>query len=394
MQSAHWWRWRQHLGLDLPRLGGRPIWIHACSVGEVASVAPLVRALLARRLPVHISTVTATGMQHALRLFGDTVSAGYLPWDLPGAMARLVEGLNPRVLLLTETEFWPGMLAACKRRNVPVIGINTRISDRSFPRYLASRWLWRRWLAGIAFFCAQSELDGQRLAAIGVDAGRILYLGNLKYAISPPLVDATKLRCRLDAGGSRPILIAASTHAGEDEILLDLLPGWRRLRPGLLLVLVPRHPERFAAVAEAVEQRGLHLARWSQDAPANADVVLIDAMGLLAQLYAIADLAFIGGSLVPFGGHNPLEAAVCGRGVITGPHIMNFRGIMAGMEQSGAAIVAGDRNAFDAAVRRLLSRPQELSQLHRAAAALMQNQAGVLNRVLAALSPYLEVDAA
>ena len=382
-------KWRQHLALALPERRPGCVWVHACSMGEINSVAPLVESLLADGQAVHLSVVTRTGYQQARRLFADAVSLSYLPWDLPGTMRRLVRRLSPGLLLLTETEFWPGMLAACRRAGVPIVGINTRISDRSFPRYRATRHLWRRWLEPVQLFLAQSELDAARLAELGVETSRIRSVGNLKFAIRPPEVDAETLRRRVDATATRPILLIASTHEGEEEKLLPLVPGWRRLAPDLLIAFVPRHPERFDAVAGIIRDAGLSLARWSRPGDGAADAVMVDAMGVLGSLYAIADLVIIGGSLVPVGGHNPLEAAICGRGVVTGPHVENFRDVMLQMQAAGGAVIAEDASALDAIVRRFLSHPEELKQMHARASAFMADKAAVLARMREALAPYL-----
>jgi 3-deoxy-D-manno-octulosonic-acid transferase len=171
---------------------------------------------------IHLSVVTATGFSHANRQLGNDISISYLPWDLPGAMSRFIHRLQPALLLLTETEFWPGKLSACHKHQVPVVGINTRISDRSFPRYQASRFLWRRWLSPVSLFLAQSRQDAERLIAIGVPAEKIQTVGNLKYAVSAPILDAEKLRRKLDASGRRPVLLVASSHEGEDALILDM----------------------------------------------------------------------------------------------------------------------------------------------------------------------------
>jgi len=389
MNHPHASKWRQHLTLDLPSPQSGCVWIHACSVGEVASIAPLAKALLARGAPVHLTVVTRTGHAHARALFGTGVGLSWLPWDIPGLMARFVRHLAPRLFLLAETEFWPGMLAACHKAGVPVVGVNTRISDRSFPRYRATRRLWQHWLQPVSLFLAQSETDAERLRAMGVNTARIQVSGNLKYAVAPPDVDASALRRQLDDTLARPILLAASTHEGEETALLDMWPAWRHIRPDLLLALVPRHPERFDAVARMVETRGLTLARWSATERPAADVALVDAMGVLAGLYTIADLAFIGGSLVNVGGHNPLEAAICGRGVVTGPHVQNFRAVMRDMTRAGAAIVTKDENDLDAAVRRLLTHPEELARLNTHAASFMRDKSAVLARTMEAIEPYL-----
>lgn len=380
---------QQHLTLSLPTVKPASIWVHACSVGEVASVIPLIEQLLEQTYSVHLSVVTATGFAFAQQKLGERVSVSFLPWDLPGLMRRWVKHVQPSVLLLTETEFWPGMLNACKRFKIPVIGINTRISDRSFPRYHASRWLWRKWLKSVNLFLAQSEVDAQRLQQMGISSDRVEAVGNLKYAASAPNVDACLLRRQLDPGGNRPILVLASTHDDEEMRVLRMLPLWQQICSDLLLVVVPRHPQRFDAVADQMLQEGVAIRRWSEMNKTSTDVVLIDAMGILQQFYTIADIVVIGGSLVDVGGHNPLEAAVCGRGVITGPHVQNFRQVMQDMSRLGAAVVCQSDAELLQAVQRMLTHSDELKQMHEKAAAMMLDQQQVLHRVLDKITPWL-----
>ncbi|MDT8375318.1 MAG: 3-deoxy-D-manno-octulosonic acid transferase [Mariprofundaceae bacterium] len=387
-------KWKQHMALALPPAHASGcIWIHACSVGEVASIAPLVTRLLEYHHPIHLTVVTKTGMGHAKRVFGESIHISYLPWDLPGRIARLIDHIKPGLFLMTETEFWPGMLNACRKRNIPVIGINTRISDRSFPRYRATKWLWKRWLRPVQLFLAQGEIDARRLSELGIETDRIRPVGNLKYAITPPEVDAGRIRAMVDPSGERPILLAASTHRDEEKQLLSMWPLWREAVPELMLILVPRHPERFDPVAAEIESTGLNFSRWSElgsEAEQHPEsIILIDAMGLLQKLYTITDIAFIGGSLVPTGGHNPLEAAICGRGVVTGPHVQNFREIMNEMRAAHAAIVCKDALEVEHAVLRLLQHPDELRQLHAKATLYMNEKSSVLDRVMHALQPWL-----
>ena len=387
-------KWRQHLSLQLPQARPGSIWVHACSVGEVGSVVPLIRSLLDQGYPIHLSVVTATGYAHAQRLLADRISISFLPWDLPFTMRRMIRALTPAMLLLAETEFWPGMLAACRSAQIPVIGINTRISDRSFPRYHATRWIWKRWLAPVSLFLPQSETDAARLIDMGVAAEHVRVTGNLKYAIEPPAADSTALRQCIDPDGSRPILLIASTHSGEDAQLLAMIPAWRRICPDLLTVIVPRHPERFDQVAGLIHDQGHTLLRWSQrnEQPVGThrpDIVLIDAMGVLTDLYTIADLVIIAGSLADIGGHNPLEAAICGRGVITGPYVQNFREIMETMQREEAAIVCADGHEMEAAIGRLLGHPDELKRLHGQASLFIQDRSHVLERILTAIEPWL-----
>lgn len=384
-------RWRQHLTLDLPLSGNRPVWVHACSVGEVSSVAPLIESILEMGHRIHLTVITDTGYAQAERLFGERISMAYLPWDIPGLMGRMIGRLDPKLLLLAETEFWPGMLRACRRFGIPVIGINTRISDRSFPRYRLTRRFWKRWLSGVVLFLAQSRTDAERLGDMGIDDARIRCVGHLKYAVNPPQVDSEKLRLRVEATGSRPLLLAGSTHDNEEALLAGMLAGWKRLVPDLLLVLVPRHPQRFSSVTETLAGMGLRTIRWSEGPAAQGDeTVVVDEMGVLTKLYCIADIVFIGGSLIPHGGQNPLEAAVCGRGVITGPHTHNFTGIMQDMRQANAAVQCKDAVEVDAAVQRFLRHPDELRALHAHAAAFMQDRADVAARMLRAIDPWLK----
>jgi 3-deoxy-D-manno-octulosonic-acid transferase len=387
-------KWKQHMALALPpsHTAGC-IWIHACSVGEVASVAPLVTHLLECHHPIHLTVVTKTGMQHAKRVFGETIHISYLPWDLPGRVARLIDHIKPKLFLLTETEFWPGMLNACRKREIPVIGINTRISDRSFPRYRATKWLWKRWLQPVQLFLAQSSVDAARLSMLGIDDERIEPVGNLKYAIAPPEVDAGRIREMIDPSGERPILLAASTHHDEEKQILSMWPLWKDIVPDLILILVPRHPERFDSVAEQIEATGAGFGRWSElstrPEQRPESIILVDSMGVLQKLFTIADIAFIGGSLASTGGHNPLEAAICGRGVVTGPHVQNFREIMNEMQTAHAAIVCRDALEVEHAVLRLLQHPDELRQLHAKATLYMNEKSSVLDRVLHAIQPWL-----
>jgi 3-deoxy-D-manno-octulosonic-acid transferase len=387
-------KWKQHMALALPspHIAGC-IWIHACSVGEVASIAPLVTRLLEDHYPIHLTVVTKTGMGHAKRLFGETIHISYLPWDLPGRVAKLIDHIKPKLFLLTETEFWPGMLNACRKREIPVIGINTRISDRSFPRYRATKWLWKRWLQPVQLFLAQSDVDAARLSELGINNERIEPVGNLKYAITPPKVDAGQIREMTDPSGERPILLAASTHHDEEKQILSMWPLWREVVPDLMLILVPRHPERFDSVAEQIALTGASFSRWSElnsESGQNPEsIILVDTMGLLQKLYTVTDIAFIGGSLVPTGGHNPLEAAICGRGVVTGPHVQNFREIMNEMQTAHAAIVCKDALDVEHAVLRLLKHPDELRQLHAKATVYMNEKSSVLDRVLDAIQPWL-----
>lgn len=382
-------KWKQHLTFQLPKVESSPVWVHACSMGEVSSVAPLILRIVNHQHHVHLTVVTRTGFAHAKRLFGDSITVSWLPWDLPFLMPRFIKHLQPSLLILCETEFWPGMLKACKKHHIPIVGINTRISDRSFPKYHATRFFWKRWLGAVNLFLAQSQTDAQRLQQIGITPSKIKAVGNLKFAVQAPEVDANQIRQMLDPTTQRPILIIASTHDNEEAQILSLLPQWQRVQPNLLTLIVPRHPERFHDVEKLLQKNAVSYTRYAQERTGHESVVLIDAMGVLTKLYTIADLVFIGGSLVPIGGHNPLEPAICGRGVITGQHTQNFRAVFDGMQHQGATIIVQDKKELGAAIARLLEKPDELKQLHAQATLFMQNQNQVLDDMWHEISPYL-----
>jgi 3-deoxy-D-manno-octulosonic-acid transferase len=382
-------KWKQHLTLQLPQVKATPIWVHACSMGEVASVAPLIDRMIKQQHSIHLTVVTRTGFSHAKRLFGDAITISWLPWDLPFLMRRFIQHLQPSLLILCETEFWPGMLKACKKRNIPIVGINTRISDRSFPKYYKTRKLWARWLDAISLFLAQSPTDAERLQQMGVPTTKIKTVGNLKFAVQAPDVDASQIRQMIDPTSQRPILIIASTHDNEEAQILSLLNQWQHIQPNLLTLIVPRHPERFADVEKLLQKNAISYTRYVEERTGHEQVILIDAMGVLTQLYTIADLVFIGGSVVDIGGHNPLEPAVCGRGVVTGKHIQNFRAVYEGMKHQGAAIIVQDKEELGAAISRLLEKPDELKELHAQATLFMQNQNQVLDDMWHEISPYL-----
>jgi len=388
--STH--KWRQHFLLDMPQAHPNCIWMHACSVGEVASILPLIHWLHTQHHHIHLTVVTRTGMLHAQRHLSNisNTSISYLPWDLPSLMPQFTRTLQPALLLLAETEFWPGMLKACHKQAVKVVGINTRISDRSFPKYHATRFFWKRWLTHVDLFLPQNDTDAKRLIAIGVKPERTHVAGNLKYAIQASPVDTQSLRRHVDASMQRPIILLASSHEDEEQRILDMYSQWHQQQPDALVIIVPRHPERFEHVAELIQSRGHRLSRWSEgDISPQADVILIDAMGILQTLYSITDIAIIGGSLVPVGGHNPIEAAIYGRGVITGQYIQNFRDIMADMQAQDAAIIAHSDKDLEQAVVRLMQQPHELRKLNASAAHFMQDKAQVLPRICEAIAPFL-----
>jgi 3-deoxy-D-manno-octulosonic-acid transferase len=315
----------------------RPIiWVHAVSVGEVLAVSRLVKTLDAE-LPqylVVISTTTRTGQVLARERFGAS-RVFYCPLDLPWAVCAWLNALQPRLFILAETEFWPNLLNGCYRRKIPVAVVNARISDRSWPRYRRLRWLWRPFLEPLSRVLAQSRTDADRLNAIGCRPQAVTVAGNLKFDVrAADEAEATRLLKSLAA--NLRLVVAGSTLEGEEAALLESWPRLLDADPKLAMVLAVRHPERFGAVAALLDKSGILWVRrsdWKSQAAgtlkplAPGQIVLLDTIGELASVYSLASVAFVGGSLIPAGGHNPLEPAQFGVPIVMGPHYANFRAI-------------------------------------------------------------------
>jgi 3-deoxy-D-manno-octulosonic-acid transferase len=310
------------------------IWVHAVSVGEVLAASRLVNELsaCAPQYRVLFSTTTRTGQRLARDRTGVNHTF-YFPLDFPWIVRRYLRLLAPVLVVLVETEFWPNLLAACRRAAIPVAVVNGRVSDRSLPRYLQLRSLWKGILAGVSIVLAQSEEDAKRLKAIGAPAGRVFFGGNLKFDVrsAEPAPITTSLREYLTAGTR--VLVCGSTLEGEEEILLNAFQQLRKTIPDCVMILAPRHPERFGRVAQLLKNRDEQSVRRSNwmKRPAKikaGTVVLLDSIGELASVYALASVAFVGGSLIPAGGHNPLEPAQFAVPVVMGTHYANFRAII------------------------------------------------------------------
>jgi 3-deoxy-D-manno-octulosonic-acid transferase len=322
-------RWPERFGYIEPPLGEQVIWLHAVSVGEVQAAQPLIRALL-ERYPDHsllVTTVTPTGSARVQALFGSEVAHVYAPYDLPGTVVRFFERVRPCLAIVMETELWPNLFTACRRRSIPLLLVNARLSGKSVRGYRRVRSLASQTLAAVTRIAAQGEADARRFVSLGADSARVVVTGNLKFEqrIVPSLLERAEV-LRREWGTGRPVWIAASTHEGEDELVLDVFRQLRRQFGDCLLVLVPRHPERFEPVAELCRQRGLRTVLRSSREPCTAEtqVFIGDSMGELPLFYAASDVAFVGGSLVHHGGHNLLEPAALGIPVVTGPHVFNF----------------------------------------------------------------------
>jgi 3-deoxy-D-manno-octulosonic-acid transferase len=376
----------------------RPVvWLHAVSVGEVLAVSRLVHEL-ETALPAHrilISTTTRTGQSLARERFGaDRVF--YCPLDLPWAVRNYLNALKPQLLILAETEFWPNLLTGCFRRQIPVAVVNARISDRSWPRYRALRGLWRPILSKLTAVLAQTETDAERLKAIGCRPERVIVAGNLKFDVRALRESAALSLLREKAAGLR-LIVAGSTLEGEEVALLKAWPRLLDADPNLALVLAPRHPERFGAVAGLLTQSQFHWSRrseWSTDSTnpprtlEPGEIILLDTIGELASVYSLAAVAFVGGSLVPAGGHNPLEPAQFGVPIVMGLHYTNFRAIVDELRAHQAIRIADQRNLAPAFIE-LLSDSARASAMGARAKQVFEQQAGVTARCVEALAELL-----
>ena len=377
-------RWRERFGFfEDPHIRDS-IWVHAVSMGEVNAAMPLIDALMRRyqETPFVITTVTPTGSERVRRVWGDRVFNTYLPYDLPASIGRFLDRVRPRVAVVMETEIWPNLFFECRARGIPVIVANGRLSEKSLRGYGPIRPLARSALASTRYIAAQSSTDAARLHDLGADPDRLGVVGNLKYdmAVPPQLQDeARELRAHWGAG--RPVWIAASTHDGEEMPVLKAHAEVLRRFPDALLLLAPRHPERFKPVVLACRSFGFATRTRSEDGTAEADTqcFVVDTLGELLRFYAAADVAFVGGSLVPIGGHNVLEPAALYVPVIVGPKMFNFADITSSLMEAGAIVQIAEADELGAAVTRLLIDPALRETIGRAGrAAFEREQCGVL----------------
>jgi len=359
------------------------IWVHAVSVGETRAAEPLIRSLW-RKYPdyrVLLTHMTPTGRQAAASLFGAQVISCYLPYDFRGAVARFLDRFRPQVGILMETEIWPNLIHECSVRNIPLHLINARLSEKSFSRYTCFAQLARSTLRELGTIAAQTHDDALRFEALG--ARNIAVTGNLKFDVGVP-GDQIRLGTswRSQWGPERRVILAASTRDGEEELLLDQLD--RIDVPSLLMVIVPRHPQRFDGIASILERRGIRFQRRSANQIVAPDtrVVLGDSMGEMLAYYTACDLAFIGGSLLPFGGQNLIEACAAGKPVLIGPHTYNFEEAAELAIAAGAAIRVKDAGEFAREARQLLHDHVALSHMADAARAFIKGHQGATERVL------------
>lgn len=377
---------RDRWGLIRSRFATRPLWVHAVSVGEVQAGAILIRALLKQYpdRPILVTTGTQTGAQRVRALFGDSVQHAYLPFDMPGAVRRFLERARPLAGIVLETEIWPNLFREAHRRGIPMLLASARLSEKSVRRYTRLRSLARAALRDVSI-AAQTQTDAERFVAIGADPARVTVVGNVKFDID--VADEIKqkgLAIRREQFANRPVWVAASTHDGEEEIVLNAHRKLEARMPDALLILVPRHPQRFADVKGLLESERIAYVARSEAQPVRNDtrVLLVDTLGELLMFYAAADVAFVGGSLVPIGGHNLLEPAALSRPIVIGPHNFNAPDIAELFLSRSAAVQVDSADALGEQLATLLASEQERMSLGAHANEILGQSRGALARLM------------
>ena len=339
-------RWQERFSCKLPAAPSqRPVWIHAVSVGETVAATPIVNHLRDHfpTLPILFTTTTPTGAAAAMNRFGESILQVFFPYDLPHVVSRYVEHFNPRLLILMETELWPNLLNCCQGKNIPVLIANARLSEKSASRYRRFPSITGTMLSSIDCFAVQSKEDRDRFLSLGAANDLIEVTGSLKFDVElPPSTAESGQALRRFLGTNRAVVMAGSTRDGEEELLLETFKELRNRYPDLLLLIAPRHPERFDIVADLCRKERVRVSRKSFNDPCTSEiqVYLIDSMGELPSFYAAADVAFVGGSLLPYGGHNVLEPAALGIPVVVGRYTYNFSDIVAILRSVGALTIA------------------------------------------------------
>src|SRR3982075_2383244 len=368
---------------------GPLVWIHGASVGEVLAAAALIERLRALNIRILLTSGTVTSAAIVAKRFPADIIHQYVPYDSPRYVARFLDHWRPSLALFIESDLWPNLILASAARRLPMVLINGRMSQRSFPR-------WRRVINTISALLgrfdvclAQSQIDAERFTALG--SRNVVTTGNLKLDVPAPPADPAKLERLMAVTRGRPIIVAASTHPGEEEILIEAHRTLAGFFPSLLSVIVPRHPNRGEAIARTVAASGLHCGLRSRDElpTATTDIYVADTMGEMGLFYRLAPIVFMGGSLVPHGGQNPIEAVKLGASIVHGPHVFNFSDVYEALDSAGGARRADTREALVKQLGQLLADPAAREWSVGAAERVVGQLGGALNRTLVALEPYL-----
>jgi 3-deoxy-D-manno-octulosonic-acid transferase len=380
-------RWGERFGFSRTTTRAKALWVHAVSVGEVQAAAALIRELRKRYpdTPLVVTTATPTGAQRVKALFGDAARHVYLPYDLPGAVRRFLDRIQPQIAVMMETEVWPNLYRECGRRQIPIVLASARLSEKSVRRFRRIASLFREALNQDLTIGAQTPADADRFIAVGAPASRVHVTGNVKFDIEiAPNVRATGETLRKAQFFDRFVWVAGSTHEGEEDLVLAAHRQLIAKRSDALLVLVPRHPNRFDRVRQWLGQQGMAFVCRSRGERAKEDtrVVLADTLGELLMLYAAGDVAFVAGSLVPIGGHNLLEPAALARPILTGPHNFNAPDIAKMLFESGGALQVNSADELAATLAMLSASPEKREELGLAALGILEMNRGAVAKVM------------
>lgn len=391
---TYWDRFGQRFGRGYPRLPAGCIWVHAVSVGEVQAAVPLIRALVERHPNRHmlVTTVTPTGAARVRLLFGDTVEHSYIPFETPNAVTSFFDTVNPQIALVMETEIWPNLYHECGRRKIPLVLVSARISPKSVASYQKFLPLFRETLSHGIVIAAQSQADADRFGQLGAAPERTWVTGNIKFDIQlPPELAEAGEQFRRDNFEGRPVWVAASTHDKEEEQVLHAHDIVQEHFPDALLILIPRHPERFPGVRTMLHKDGRRFISRTDGLPCTSDidVFLGDTMGEVPLFYAASNVAFVGGTLVEVGGHNLLEPAALGRPVVTGPHLYNTQDIADKFEKLGASITVSNAGQLGSAIADLFADPDTANDIGNRGRDIVQQNRGSLQRLLEMVEPLI-----
>ena len=390
-------RWLERYGFCKNKVKPNGILVHAVSVGETIAAIPLIKALQQKypQLPITVTAMTPTGSERVKTLLKDSVSHVYLPYDLPGAIKRFLKTTKPKIVIIMETELWPNLISQCYKQKIPLIIANARLSERSAARYGKLGKAVKQLFSKISMVAAQNQHDGERFVSLGLPTDHLAITGSIKFDINLSNEQRQKInQLKQQWQLNRPVLIAASTHSGEDEIILTAFKKLLLKHANLLLILVPRHPERFKTVEKLISDNGFnYLKRSTNQIPTEqTQIVLGDTMGELVELYAMADIAFVGGSLVKQGGHNPLEPALHHIAIITGEYFFNFQVICEQLiEAQGMIVCTNSADDLYSSIDCLLNDNSSRNQLGENAYLVLKQNQGALSRLLTVINHYLYI---
>lgn len=400
LAPAYRQRWLERFGyFDAPTFDHRQpvIWLHAVSVGETLAAAPLVKALQERNPDWQwlITTTTPTGSERVRAIFGKSLSHVYAPYDLPVFLNAFIKRTRPSLCIIMETELWPNLLHSCRTHNIPTIIANARLSEKSARGYKKLSPITNGMMADVYRIATQQQTDGDRFIDLGLPREKLVVTGSIKFDLDLDADIRNKaalLRSQWSMNETRKVLLAASTHAGEDTIILEAFAQIKKQQPDILLVLVPRHPERFASVTTQCQQAGWKIIKRSDDTNTDTttDIVIGDTMGELSTFYGAADIAFVGGSLVPVGGHNLIEPAAWACPIISGPHLFNFSEVTRLLQDNNALAIAKNADELAGIIKHWLSDEAQRKSSGERAKEVADNNRGALQKLCVLIDTILE----